>query len=316
MLRTAEGSRLHAFGPVEWGLLGAVAVIWGSSFLLIAEGLEAYSPGMVTWVRLTLGMLTLAMFPASRRRVDRTDWPPIAALAMVWMAVPFLLFPIAQQWISSSLAGMLNGAMPLFAAVVATLLLRRLPGRAQLVGLLIGFAGVTLLTLYGAEDPESSTVLGIALVLVAVACYGFAVNIAVPLQQRYGSLPVLLRALGVASVATAPFGLAGIGDASLELLPTLSIVGLGALGSGVAFVAMANLVGRAGATRGAVAVYFIPIVALVLGIIVRDETVTVPAVIGIGLVLVGAYVTSRRDAAAARQAARAAGEQAAAPSPS
>jgi drug/metabolite transporter (DMT)-like permease len=299
MLRSAEGSRLHAFGVVEWGLLVAVALIWGSSFLLIAEGLEAYSPGLVTWARLSLGMVTLLLFPAARRPVDRRDWPQIVALAMIWMAVPFLLFPIAQQWISSSLAGMLNGAMPLFAAVVASFVLKRLPGRTQLVGLLVGFIGVVLLTLFGARDPEPSTVLGIALVLVAVACYGFAVNIAVPLQQQYGSLPVLLRALVVASVITAPFGLVGIGDASLELLPTLSLIGLGALGSGVAFVAMATLVGRAGATRGAVAVYFIPIVAMALGVAVRNETVTVPALVGIGLVLIGAYVTSRRDTGAA-----------------
>jgi drug/metabolite transporter (DMT)-like permease len=298
MLRSAEGSHLNAFGVIEWGLLAAVALIWGSSFLLIAEGLEAYSPGLVTWVRLTLGMLTLLLFPAARRPLDRRDWPQIAALALLWMAIPFLLFPIAQQWISSSLAGMLNGGAPLFAAVVAALLLRRLPGKAQLTGLFVGFIGVVLLTVFGVEAPASSTVLGIALVIVAVACYGFAVNIAVPLQQRYGSLPVLLRALAIASAVTAPFGLAGLGTASPAWLPTLSLVGLGVLGSGLAFVAMTNLVGRAGATRGAVAIYFIPIVALVLGVAVRGETVTVPALVGIGLVLVGAYVTSRRDTAA------------------
>lgn len=272
-----------------------MALIWGSSFVFIAEGLEAYSPGMVTWARLTLGMVTLGLFPAARRPVDRSDWPQLVALAVIWMAVPFLLFPIAQQWISSSLAGMLNGAMPLFAAVIASLFLRRLPGRFQIIGLLVGFVGILLLTIFGAEDPEPSTVLGIALVLLAVLCYGFAVSIAVPLQQRYGSLPVLLRGLAVASVATAPFGLVGIGDSKLELLPTLSLIALGALGSGVAFVAMATLVGRAGATRGAVSVYFVPIVAMVLGVVVRDETVTVPAMIGIALVLVGAYLTSRRE---------------------
>lgn len=250
---------------------------------------------MVTWTRLTLGMVTLGLFPAARKPVDRSDWPQLVTLALIWMAVPFLLFPIAQQWISSSLAGMLNGAMPLFAAVIASMFLRRLPGRLQIIGLSIGFAGIVLLTVFGAEDPEPSTVLGIVLVLIAVLCYGFAVSIAVPLQQRYGSLPVLLRGLAIASIATAPFGIAGIGDSRLELLPTLSLVALGVLGSGVAFVAMATLVGRAGATRGAVSVYFVPIVAMILGVVVRDETVTIPAIIGIAFVLVGAYLTSRRE---------------------
>ena len=85
--------------------------------------------------------------------------------------------------------------------------------------------------------------------------YGFALNLAVPLQQRYGAPAVMCRALGVAAVATAPFGLAGLADSRWDTGPVLAVTVLGVVGTGAAFVIMAALVGRVGATRGGVAIY-------------------------------------------------------------
>jgi len=296
VLRSAEGSRPGAFGPAEWGLLAGVALIWGSSFVLIAYALESFSPGLITFGRLCLGFLALALFPAARSPVARSDWPTVALLGVVWMAVPFVLFPLAQQWISSALTGMLNGAMPLFSAAFAVLLLRRLPRSKQAIGLLIGFCGVVLLTIPDADSASSA--LGITLVLVAVTLYGLAVNLAVPLQQKYGGLPVLLRSLAVAVVLTLPLGVWSLGPSEWSWGAAAAVVALGVLGTGVAFVMMTTLVGRAGATRGAVAVYFIPIVAVVLGVTVRGDVVTLVALFGVALVLIGAYLTSRRETSA------------------
>ena len=88
--------------------------------------------------------------------------------------------------------------------------------------------------------------------------YGFALNLAVPLQQRYGAPAVMCRALGVAAVATAPFGLAGLTDSRWDTGPVLAVTVLGVVGTGAAFVIMAALVGRVGATRGGVAIYLSP----------------------------------------------------------
>jgi drug/metabolite transporter (DMT)-like permease len=293
VLRSAEGSRPQAFGLAEWGLLTGVALIWGSSFVLIAYALESFSPGLITFGRLSLGLVALALFPAARAPIARSDWPTVALLGVVWMAVPFVLFPVAQQWISSALTGMLNGAMPLFSALFAALLLKRLPRRAQAVGLLIGFGGVVLLTIPGADSASSA--LGITLVLIAVTLYGLAVNLAVPLQQEYGGLPVLLRSLAVAVLLTLPLGVWSLGSSDWSWGAAVAVVALGVFGTGVAFVMMTTLVGRAGATRGAVAIYFIPIVAVVLGVAVRGDVVTVLALFGVALVIVGAYLTSRRE---------------------
>jgi drug/metabolite transporter (DMT)-like permease len=308
LLQTAPGSRPEAFGPVEWGLLVACASIWGSSFLWIEVGLEALRPTVVTVCRIALGTLALAFVPRARRsRIAREDWPRVVLLAFVWMAVPLTLFPVAQRWIDSSLAGMLNGAVPLTSAFVAILLVRALPGRLQLVGLLVGFAGVVTIA-WPELRTSDTTALGAVLVIVAVFCYGIGANIAVPLQQRYGALAVLLRAAAVALVLTVPAGIAGIPGSELEVRPLAAMLPLGLLGTGWAYVAFALLLGRAGASRGAVAIYFTPVVAIVLGVLVRDEHVAAVSVVGAALVIAGAWLTSRSEAPAPAAGPSASGE--------
>jgi drug/metabolite transporter (DMT)-like permease len=296
LLQTAPGSRPEAFGPVEWGLLVACASIWGSSFLWIEVGLEALRPTVVTACRIALGTVALALVPRARRtRIARDDWPRVVLLAFVWMAVPLTLFPVAQRWIDSSLAGMLNGAVPLTSAFVAIVLVRALPRRVQLVGLIVGFAGVVTIA-WPELHTRDTTALGAVLVIVAVFCYGIGANIAVPLQQGYGALPVLLRAAAVALVVTLPAGVAGIPGSELDFRPVAAMLPLGLLGTGWAYVAFALLLGRAGASRGAVAIYFTPVVAIVLGVVIRDEHVAAVSIVGAALVIAGAWLTSRSEA--------------------
>lgn len=294
LLATAAGTRTEAFGPSEWGLLAAIATIWGSSFLFMEFGLDAFRPGVVSLARVGLGAATLALFRRARRPVDRADLPRIALLGIVWMGLPLLLFPIAQQWIDSAVAGMLNGAVPLTSALVATLLLRRLPRARQLAGLVVGFAGIVAISWPNLQDAQA-TALGTVLVLVAVSLYGLAANLAVPLQQRYGALPVLLRAQLAALVLIAPVGLVQVPGSAWAWPSALAMLPLGVLGTGLAFVAMTVLVGRAGAPRGSVSIYFVPVVAILLGVVFRGEQVAPIALAGTALVLAGAWLTSRRE---------------------
>jgi drug/metabolite transporter (DMT)-like permease len=299
LLATGDGSSLDAFGPTEWGLLAAVATIWGSSFVLIDVGLEAFSPGVVAMCRVGLGALALAVVPRARRPVDRADLPRVALLGVTWMGVPLILFPVAQQWIDSSVAGMLNAAVPLTTAVWAALLLGRLPGRHQAVGLALGFVGIVLVSL--PELPtdalggagSGAALLGVGLVLLAVVLYGLSANLAVPLQQRYGALPVLLRSQLAAMVVIVPFGLATAGGSTWSWRAAVAMVPLGALGTGLAFALMTTLVGRVGGPRGSIAIYFTPLVAVALGVGVAGEPLHPLAAVGCVLVIAGAWFTSR-----------------------
>jgi len=293
-ISTSRGTNRQAFGPTEWGLLAFVAGVWGSSFLLIAVGLDAFAPGVVTFGRILFGMLGLAVVPAARTPIDREDWPTVALIGFTWMALPLSLFPIAELYVDSSVAGMINGSVPLFAALIAAFLLRTRPGRTHAMGLVIGFVGVVAISLPSLHGADASP-LGIGLLLVAVVLYGLSANLAVPLQQKYGGLAVMWRVQLCALAMTAPYGLASLPASDFTWDSFVAVVVLGLLGTGWAFVAMTNLMGRAGAARGSVAIYLTPVVAILLGVVFRDETAAVLALGGMVLVLVGAWLTSRPE---------------------
>ena len=285
-----------AFASRDWALFCSVSLIWGASFLLIAESLEGFTPGVVTLVRVGFGALTLQML---RRvfepdgRIAVADRVRVFTLAMVWVAIPFTLFPIAQQWVNSAVAGLLNGATPVFVALVALVFLRNRPNVWQIVGLIAGFTGVALISLSSSADGGSQAQ-GVVLLLLATVCYGFALNMTPPLQARYGALTLMSSVLSFATVAVVPYALVDLGDNQLTWQPAIANVVLGVAGTGVAYWIMANLVGRVGSLRASFITYLVPLVALVLGISLRGDEVGALALIGAPLTLAGAFLASRR----------------------
>jgi drug/metabolite transporter (DMT)-like permease len=306
IVRPAAPARLSR-SAADTLLLVGPGVIWGASFLFIAEGLRAVGPNGVTLARILVGFVTLALVPSARRAVPREAWRPVALLGVLWMAFPLSMFPFAEQRVSSALTGMLNGATPLFVAVVAAALARRAPPSGVRVGLAVGLAGVVLVA-WPALGEGRSSLDGVLMILAALASYGFALNLARPLQMRYGALPVILRAQAVALVLTAPLGVPELLAARFTAGPLLSLLALGALGTGLAYVLLAVAAGRLGATRASATTFLIPPVALVLGVLVRGEHVAPLSVIGGAVCVAGAWIIRRAQSAdgVARSAAAAA----------
>jgi drug/metabolite transporter (DMT)-like permease len=294
VLSTSRGTHAGAFGAADWARFLSLALIWGSSFVLIAEGLDAFAPGLVTWLRVLSGAAVLAVVPRARAPLLREDRARFVMVALLWVAVPFTLFPLAQQHVASAVAGMLNGTTPIVTAVVASVLLRRLPGRLQVAGLLLGFLGVALIAIPAGSE-GSSEAIGVAMLIVAASCYGVAINLVVPLQLRYGPLPVMTRVLGIAAVFTAPFGLASVPGSGFAWSSLVAVLVLGAVGTGLAFVLMGNLAGRVGGTRASFVTYLVPVVALLLGVAIRGDVVAAISVVGIACVIGGAVLASRRE---------------------
>lgn len=295
ILTTSHGTNREAFSAVDWGLFLSLSLIWGASFLFMAIGLDAFHPGLVTWLRVGFGALVISLLPKARKgKIDREDRARVGALGFIWIALPLTLFPIAQLWIDSAVAGMLNGATPIFTALLATVLLRALPGRLQILGLVIGFAGIIAIALPSAGTGTTAA-LGVILVVVATLCYAVALNMVIPIQQRYGSLPVMARVQWVAAALVTPFGVYGLTQSSFAWPSLLALLAVGVLGTGLAFVLMGTLTGRVGATRSAFITYAIPVVALILGVVFRDEIIAPFAVGGAVLVIVGALLASRRE---------------------
>ncbi|MDH3248158.1 MAG: DMT family transporter [Acidimicrobiia bacterium] len=292
LIRTTDGSKSGSFGPAEWSMLGFLAVVWGASFLLIAIGLDAFTPGMVAWLRLIIAVVVLSALPAVRRSIDRRDWPAIAVVSIAGNAGPALLFAYAEQTIESSLAGMLNAAVPLATASIAFMLGMRSLRRVHVIGLGVGFTGVVMLSLPSSTGSGSEAT-GVLLVLLAVAGYALTGNVLVPLQQKYGALPVIYRAQAMGVLVVAPFGLTDLGDNSFALGPFVAVVALGGVGTGIARSVQATIAGRMGAPRASIIGYLVPIVAMVLGVVFRDEVLELLELAGFAVVLVSAFLVSR-----------------------
>jgi drug/metabolite transporter (DMT)-like permease len=283
--------RRRGFGRqavVDGVLLVVPGVIWGASFLFIAEGLEAVAPNGVTFTRIAIGFVTLSLFPSARKPVARADWAGTAALGVLWLAFPLSMFPFAEQHVSSALTGMLNGATPLFVAAVASLIAHQLPERGVVVGLVVGFGGAVIMALPAMGGASSA--FGVGLIVAALISYGIALNIARPLQQRNGAIPVVWRALGVALLLTTPLGLPDVLNGTWSLAPALALLCLGAGGTAIATILTATAAGRMGATTASIAAFIIPVVALMLGVVVRHERVTATSLLGAAICLFGAAI--------------------------
>lgn len=287
-----------SFRPADWGLFAGISLIWGSSFLLIAYALEGLTPAMITFGRVGLGAATLWIIRTARSAevpsIERSDWPRMLVLSVLWVALPFSLFPLAQEYINSALTGLLNGGTPVFAALVSTIVLRRAPRGAQLLGIVLGLVGGFLISLpsLGATGSE---VRGVLLVVAATMCYGVALNLAGPLQARYGSMAVMSTMLALATLWVAPLAWWDLGDNEWSAQPVVAVVALGAIGTGLAYLMMATLVGTVGAVRASFITYLIPVVSLVLGVTLRNDEVAVIAMIGAAIVIVGALMAAQRE---------------------
>ena len=291
---SATRSDREPFAPIDWVLLTSIGLIWGSSFLLIKIGLRGFHPGFVTWARVGLGALSLSVLPAARKQIDREDWLRIILLGVLWVAIPFTLFPLAEEHINSAVTGLLNGATPLFSGLIGALWFNRAPRGPQRWGIAAGFIGIALIAL-GSSAGGGTAFVGVLMVLAATVCYGFATNMAGRTQQKYGSVPVMARVLFVGFLLTAPFGIYGLTRSEFKIDSAIAVAVLGVVGTGFAFALMATLVGRVGGPRATFINYVLPIVALLLGAVFLSETVSVAALAGVGLILAGAVMASRRE---------------------
>ena len=137
-MTTTAGTHRRRVHPARLGDVPVDRLIWGSSFLLIAIGLDAFEPGLVTWLRVVLGASVLWLVPAARTAVHREDLPRLVAISVLWVAIPFTLFPLAEAADRLRPDRLVNGALPIFAVAIGSLMLRRPPGRAQALGLAVG----------------------------------------------------------------------------------------------------------------------------------------------------------------------------------
>lgn len=290
---SSEGTNAGNFDAGDWTLLLTTAAIWGSSFLWIAISLDSFHPGVIACGRMILGASILWWLPASRVAVPRSVWPQLAIIAIAGNGFPAVLFPLAQQRIESSVAGMLNSIGPILTLVISIAMLRKSPPRSQIVGLAVGLVGAVLLAMPNVVGADAEP-LGVLFAVLAVIGYSLSNNFLPPLAQAYGGPAVIARAMLASAVLLAPWGVWGLGTSSFSWSALGALAILGVLGTGLARTTFAMLNGRVGAPRSALVGYLVPVVAVVLGIVVRGESVGPLELAGTALILLGAALISRQ----------------------
>jgi drug/metabolite transporter (DMT)-like permease len=267
-------------------MLLALGAIWGASFLFIKVGVRDFEPSTLVLFRVALGALTLLpiAFLTTGLGTLRGSWGALFVMGALNCVAPFWLLSFAETRIDSGLAAVIQAAAPIFTVLLA---LRfdhsQRVGGLRLVGLVIGFAGVTLLVgaQQGGELVAALAVAGCALCYAAGVLYG---------GRRLSHLPPVTMALGTMITATlliAPLGLLQLPSEAPGWKSTASVVALGTVGSGLAYILYFAIVLGAGASRAILITYLVPGMALVYGAIFLDEEVTLVALAGLALVLVG-----------------------------
>jgi drug/metabolite transporter (DMT)-like permease len=271
-------------------MLLALAALWGASFMFIKVGVRELEPITLVAFRMALGALTLVPIVAAtvgpRRAVRelRSAAVPLALTGLFNSAIPILAISWAETRIDSGLTAIIQASAPLFTALLALRFSRseRVTG-LRLAGLLIGFAGISLLV--GAQ-PSGEALAALAVVFSAVCYAGSALYIARRLRE-VSPLVTSLGALTAATLATLPFGLAQLPDHVPGWKVTGSVLTLGIAGTGLAYILYYGLLAGAGASRSILITYLVPVFALGYGAALLGEPVTAPAVAGLALVLGG-----------------------------
>ncbi|MCR2828089.1 DMT family transporter [Microbacterium sp. zg.Y909] len=263
--------------------------------------LEGVSPAQVVWARLVLGALTLGVFVALRREhLPRRLrlWGHMTALALSFCVAPFLLFSWAQQYVTSGLASIYNATTPIMTAVMAWAVFRveRLKA-AQIAGILVGVAGVMVIIAPWQGLDLTQSLLAQLAILGATACYGFSLAYMRRFLSNSGMSALVFSFLNIGIAAAIMLALTPVVAQSpvrLDVPIVLSLLALGCLGTGVAYIWNQNVLRAWGPTRASTVTYITPVVGVALGIVLLGETLHWNEPAGAVLVLLGILLAQNR----------------------
>ncbi|MFY1689245.1 DMT family transporter [Plantactinospora sp. WMMB782] len=276
-----------------------LALLWGSGFLWIKLALRGFSPVQIVLVRLALGSLVLvpiALHRGLRFPADRKIWGHLFVAALVANAIPYTLFGVGERTVDSGVAGVINATTPLWTALFAFVAgTDRVATWSRGMGLALGFVGTVLIFTPWESASEIASWGGLA-ILAASASYGISYVYMGRFLTNRGIAPIMLSAAQLAAgtmlmVLALPLG--GLTAPHWRLDAVISLLILGTLGTGVAYVLNYRLISDEGPTLASTTTYLLPVVAVVLGALAVAEPVTVPMVLGMLLVLGGVALTQR-----------------------
>jgi drug/metabolite transporter (DMT)-like permease len=284
---------------LDWAIFLALGFIWGSSYLFIKLAVDDFGTFTLVAGRLVVGaalLWTVVLFAKQTLPRDPRMYGHLFVMGVINITIPFLLITWAEQSVESSLAAILTSPVPLFAIVLSALFLPDEPMRVNgLIGLVVGFIGVVIITSRGLTGGASSVageiaLLGAALSYAAGAVYsrrnvrGLAPMVPAVFQVTFA----MLITATIALLFEHPW------TATPDLQAVAAILWLGLLGSGVAYLFVFRLFAHWGATRTTLVAYLLPVVGIVLGYVFLQEPIDARIIFGTALVIAGIGLVNSR----------------------
>ena len=283
---------------LAWGLLLLLGLVWGSSFILIKQGLTAFSAAEVGALRIASASVFLVpvALPALRT-LSRRHLKLLAFIGLFGSLGPAFLFAFAQTQLSSSVTGILNAVTPLNVLLLGAAFFGRRITRPELVGLGAGLVGTVILMLAGSSGSLGGINYYALLIIAATVCYGFNTNI---IKNHLGDLkPTVITAVSLLLAGPpAVIYLFGASDFTEKVVsgtvgwPLAAIVLLGVLGTALALIMFNKLVQIRTAVFASSVTYLVPMVAIAWGVL-DGESLSVWHLVGMGAILGGVYVANR-----------------------
>lgn len=285
-------------GLLNWLIFFLLSLIWGSSFVLMKEGLVSLTAYQVASLRIVFsGLVLLPTAIKYFRHIPKNKLVIIILSGVLGSLLPAYLFCIAEEGIDSALAGTLNSLTPIFVIVTGALFFKSKTTFNKVLGILISFTGSILLLFSKGHMQESQNLMYVSFVVLATIFYGINVNMVHRYLKNIASLQIAAVALTINAIPallvlifTGYFNL-NFADKGIQLSTAASAV-LGVMGTALASVIFYMLVKRAGAVFASTVTYGIPVVAIIWGIIYKEE-VGWKQVACLMLILLGVYFANR-----------------------
>lgn len=284
---------------LSWLILIILALVWGSSFILMKRGLDAYSSDEVAALRISIAFLFLTPLYFRHYKIDlKKYFKGLFIMGVFGNLVPAFLFTKAETQISSSLAGMLNALTPLFTVLVAFVWLKRKPTGVKIAGIIVGFISASCLMLFDKTEDTFQNVIYSLLIFAATFCYAISVNGI----KKYLSDLNSVAATVWAFTLTGPLALIylfGFTDFTTHLSQSpLAISSLGyvsilaIVGTALSVILYNILIKKAGVLFASSCTYLIPVVAVLWGLF-DGESVNFAQILSIVAIILSVYLINR-----------------------
>ena len=279
-----------------WGTFALLGFLWGIPYLFLKIAVEEMSPSSIVFLRVLIGAIVLLPIALKRKTfyIARQYWPLLLLYTVTELIGPWYLITNAEQKITSGLTGLLVATVPIWAAILASIFGdHTVWHKSRLFGLIIGFIGVIAVvgieSLSGRQD-----MISIGMVLVAAMGYAYAINM---VNRRIPQVPGLALntwAMIITSFVYLPFAIISWPKETPSIEAIGSVLGLGILCTAVAFILFFKVIADVGPPRASLVTYLNTAVAVVLGVILLGEPLTLGIALGLPLVLIGSYFASRK----------------------